>query len=91
VAALTFILSGNAYIATYIATADFNIHLEREASGGLSIEMSHLQNGEFTQIPDIPQWGNFDRSFHDVVYPIYLRIISCSAPIANKCVIKEAE
>lgn len=90
-AQLTFIQSGNAYIATATATADFNIHLEREASGGLSIEMSHLQNGDFTQIPDIPQWGTFDRSFHDVVYPIYLRIISCSAPITNKCIIKEAE
>ena len=90
-AALTFTQSGNAYIATATATADFNIHLEREASGSLSIEMSHLQNGKFAPIPDIPQWGSFDRSFHDVVYPIYLRIISRSAPIADKCVITEAE
>lgn len=90
-AALTFTQSGNAYIATATATADFNIHLEFETSGGLSIEMSHLQNGKFIPIPDIPQWSVFDRSFHDVVYPIYLRIISRSAPIANKCVITEAE
>ena len=79
-AALTFTQSGDAYIATATANADFNLHIEREASGGLSIEMSHLQNGEFTPIPDIQQWGVFDRSFHDVVYPIYLRIISCTAP-----------
>ena len=90
-AALTFTQSGDAYIAETSVNADFNIHIEREASGGLSIEMSHLQNGEYTPIPDIKQWGAFDQSFYDVVYPIYLRIISRTAPISGKCVIKEAE
>lgn len=90
-AQLTFTQVGDSYQASATVNGDFNIHIERVASGSLSVEISTLQNGEYIGLPNIPQDDCFDRSYHDVVYPKYIRIITKVAPVTNKCVIKEAQ
>ena len=94
-AQLTFTETDGAYIATATANADFNIHLESVQGVNIYIGASALSGGKEIELFNGRGFGKngdmFDKSYHDVVFPKYLTIKLDAAPIANKCVIKEAE
>lgn len=92
---LTFTQVGDSYIASPTVNADFNIHLESARGVKIYIGASTLSGGKEIELYNGFGFGKdgdmFDRSYHDVVFPKYLTIKLGAAPIANKCVIKEAE
>lgn len=94
-AQLTFTQTDGAYIATATVNADFNIHLESVQGVNIYIGATTLSGGKEIELFNGRGFGKngdmFDKSYHDVVFPKYLTIKLDAAPIANKCVIKEAE
>lgn len=94
-AQLTFIETDGVHIATATVNADFNIHLESVQGVNIYIGATTLSGGKEIELFNGRGFGKngdmFDKSYHDVVFPKYLTIKIDAAPVANKCVIKEAE
>lgn len=94
-AQLTFTETDGVHIAMATVNADFNIHLESVQGVNIYIGASTLSGGKEIELFNGRGFGKngdmFDKSYHDVVFPKYLTIKLDAAPIANKCVIKEAE
>lgn len=94
-AQLTFTQVDDGYQALATVNADFNIHLESAQGVNIYIGVSTLSGGAERELFNGRGFGKngdmFDKSYHDVVFPKYLTIKLDAAPIANKCVIKEAE
>lgn len=76
---LTFRKEGSKYIVEFEATANFNLHLEKEKEGFLFVQQRTSTNGQYDSINS----GNFasqdnvvDYDFVGVVYPKYIKIVS---------------
>jgi len=76
---LTFRKEGSKYIAEFAATADFNLHLEREDGGLLYVQQRTSTSGQYDSIKGgdfAPQDKIVDCDFLGVVYPKYIKIVS---------------
>lgn len=78
---LTFNQNGNKYEAEFVATSAFNLHLEREDNGYVSVYQRGTDTGEYASTES---WGNneatkvFDVDFASLVYPKYIKVVSRS-------------
>lgn len=68
------------YEAFTTVNNDFNIHLERNIPGILSLEVSTLENGQY--VPKLVDTHSLviDQDIHAGVYPKYIRVYSSSLP-----------
>ena len=76
---LSFVKEGSKYIAEFSATADFNLHLEREDGGLLYVSQRTSESGQYDSIKGgdfAPQDKVVDCDFVGVVYPKYIKIVS---------------
>lgn len=79
---LTFNKDGGSFVAEFVATADFNLHIEK-SSGDFRIMQKTVENGLYDYIDGlyIPA-GNpvIDYDFVASIYPKYIKIVSESEP-----------
>lgn len=87
-ATLSFTQTAEGYwSASATVNGDFALHLERAASGTISINISSVA-GAADQEKYITQSGFvYDQDFQALVYPKYVRIVSESQPISGSCFI----
>lgn len=75
---LTFNKDGGSFVAEFVATADFNLHIEK-SGGDIRIMQKTTENGKYDSIDGlyIPA-GNpvIDYDFVGAVYPKYIKIVS---------------
>jgi hypothetical protein len=84
--------SDGRYKATATVNNDFAIRIERHKSGQLSIGRTYVEGAEPTFFYGNAMAGlTFEKSYHDVVFPLYLTVISETLPKADGCYIQEAE
>ena len=83
--ALDFTKDGNRYIAQFVATADFSLHIELEKAGYVSIEQCSSDNGAYVPAHTFyknEKILNIDTDFMALVYPKRIQIIS-EAPVKS--------
>lgn len=71
------------YEATFEATGDFALHLERPESGEINVRQRHGNAGEYAKVDDFQHQTYkkvIDTTFVDAVYPVNIKIESASAP-----------
>lgn len=75
---LTFNKDGGSFVAEFVATADFNLHIEK-SGGDIRIMQKTTENGKYDSIDGlyIPA-GNpvIDYDFVASIYPKYIKIVS---------------
>jgi hypothetical protein len=81
---LVFNLSNEMWVAEFEATADFNIHLEREVEGMFKVYQKTSGN-DFALIDDLgdvyTQYKDvIDYDFAGVIFPKMIRVVSASEP-----------
>lgn len=71
----------NVYEAIFEATADFNIHLERESTGIFIIKQSGIVDGAFDDAFNLGINARevIDCDFSALVYPKYIKVVSGSS------------
>lgn len=80
---LTFTQQGNSFVAEFEATADFNLHIEREESG--YVEVYQKTAGEkYAHVKGVPIQLRYqltiDETFVGVVYPKMIKVVSATEP-----------
>lgn len=80
---LVFNKQGNEWVAEFEATADFNLHIEREMSGLVKV-YQRTAGGKYTPIKELSlQLGSqltIDYDFVGVVWPKYIKVVSKVEP-----------
>ncbi|MBQ0073604.1 MAG: hypothetical protein KBT34_05380 [Prevotella sp.] len=67
------------YEAFCVAYSDFNLHLERNDTGSVTLYQSTTERGEKTVHFHVAIAGEaFDKDFKNAVYPKFIRIVSSS-------------
>lgn len=65
--------------AEFEATGDFNLHLERDRKGTITILQKTYKDGEYAFSNEFPYYNNnFDFDFAGLVYPKMIKVISDS-------------
>lgn len=85
---LVFEKKGDKYEATFEASGNFNIHLEREEGGFVNVYQSGTQGGEYALAANWSDYEGgkvFDCDFGALVYPKYIKVTSRSK--VNKAVV----
>lgn len=85
---LVFEKNGEKYEATFEASDNFNIHLEREEGGFVNVYQSGTQGGEYALAANWSDYEGgkvFDCDFGALVYPKYIKVTSRSK--VNKAVV----
>jgi hypothetical protein len=79
-AQLTFTKTNNQWVAEFEATADFNLHIERNDVGTLGIYQRGTASGNFAPVQGaVVQLGKtYDADFSALVYPKYIKVVSAS-------------
>jgi hypothetical protein len=80
---LTFTKEGRNYIAEFVATTDFNLHLERNEKGVLFVQQRTSEKGQYDSIRGgdfAPQDKVVDCDFAGVIYPKYIKVVSDVQP-----------
>lgn len=63
--------------AEFEATGDFNLHLERDKKGTVTILQKTYKEGEYAFSNEFPYYhNNFDFDFTGVIYPKMIKVIS---------------
>lgn len=80
---LSFTKEGGRHSVEFQATADFNLHIERDTNGFLFVQQRTASSGQYDSI----QGANFTHSdrvvdidFVGAVYPKWIKIVSESEP-----------
>ena len=76
---LTFRRENNEYVAEFTATADFNIHIEKENPGLLVIYQRGVSEGNYAEVIGARKYvydNVYDVDFTTYVYPKYIKIVS---------------
>lgn len=82
----------NEWVAEFVATNNFNLHLEREDRGSLEVMQRGTETGEYTRAftRGINEGKRvFDYDFGALVYPKWIRIESGSKVLS--CTVTQAE
>jgi hypothetical protein len=79
-AQLTFTKTNNQWVAEFEATADFNLHIERNDVGTLGIYQRGTASGNYAPVQGaVLQLGKtFDADFVGAIYPKYIKVVSAS-------------
>lgn len=81
---ITFEREGNQYVATFEATGDFALHIERDELGPVTVETSTVPDANFALVDEFPTGARnklvIDYDFVGVVYPKYIRVSSDTEP-----------
>lgn len=73
---LTFVKSGNKWVAEFEVNADFNLHIEKEG-GSLSVAQTSVAGGKYDNVPSLymsTEDGTMDKDVTALLYPKTLRI-----------------
>lgn len=73
--------SNNNYVAEFEATADFNLHIEREEPGILALYQRTTISGKYAEIEGTREYRYkevYDCDFTGSVYPKYIKVVSAS-------------
>lgn len=73
------------WIAEFEATADFNLHIERDEPGILALYQRTTTSGEYAEIEGTREYRYkevYDCDFIGSVYPKYIKVVS-SADVIN--------
>lgn len=76
---LTFIQQDNMYVAEFEATADFNLHIERNEPGILALYQRTTTSGEYAEIEGTREYRYkevYDCDFVGSIYPKYIKVVS---------------
>lgn len=80
---LTFTKDGNAYVATFEATSDFNLHLELPERGLVSVQQRTTSSGKYAPVKGMERY-NFDTildvDFGGGIYPKSIKVMCASKP-----------
>lgn len=90
-AQLTFTKNNNQWVAEFEATADFNLHIERNDVGTLGIYQRTTATGEYAPIQGaVLQLGKtFDADFVGAIYPKYIKVVSQVEVTNAELILKE--
>lgn len=65
------------WVAEFEATGDFNLHLERDQKGTITILQKTYKDGEYAFSNEFPyHYNNFDFDFAGLIYPKMIKVIS---------------
>lgn len=92
-ASIKFVKSGTKFIGEFEANSDFNLHLERNKSGSIYMQVKGTSVGnQYDSIRDVNISDSdfvFDSDFTALVYPKYIRIVSDVEPIIAEVTFNE--
>lgn len=80
---LTFVKTGNSWVAEFEATANFNLHIERGQQGRVSVYQGSDASGDYATAAS---WSDFnapkvmDVDFCALVYPKRIKVTTDSEP-----------
>lgn len=80
--------TGNRYIGEFTVSEDFNLHVEKEAVGYMSLSLRTTETGDYAPLLNAGQAffnKTVDTDIQSVVYPKHLRIES-DVPV-SRCVV----
>ena len=80
---LNFVKDGNQYVAEFMATADFNLHIERNERGFLIFNQRTTASGKYDRIKGTSfNDGDpvVDVDFVGSIYPKYIQVVSKVMP-----------
>lgn len=69
------------WVAEFEATADFNLHIERDEPGILALYQRTTTSGEYAEIEGTREYRYkevYDCDFIGSVYPKYIKVVSAS-------------
>lgn len=76
---LSFNKEHDKYVATFEATSDFNLHIEKAKKGVVNFYQKSIQDGEYDRIKDVKfEYDDLvlDVDFSALVYPKYIKIVA---------------
>ena len=80
---LQFVKQGSKYVAELMATADFNLHIERNESGFLFVNQRTPETGRYDSVKGVAfNYGDsvVDKDFSFLVYPKQIQVVSKVLP-----------
>lgn len=89
---INFTKQNGVYVAEFVVTGNFNIHMERVDDGLIRIMQRSSDEGEYVDFFSTSgenQLKNFDCDFGALVYPKYIKLISGTQ--VTKCEVTIAE
>lgn len=61
-------------------TGDFNLHLERDSKGTVTVFQKTYMDGEYALSNEFPHYyNNFDYDFTGIIYPKMIKVVSNNA------------
>lgn len=77
---LSFVKSGNVFVAEFEAKADFNLHIEKDG-GAVYVSQSTVKEGKYAPVNELyldswPHEKTMDKDVKNVVYPKYMKIVA---------------
>jgi hypothetical protein len=69
----------NAYVAEFEVTADFNLHIERNEPGILTLYQRTTTSGDYAEIEGTREYRYkevYDYDFVGAIYPKYIKVVS---------------
>ena len=83
---------GKEYVAEFEATADFNLHIERDEPGILALYQRTTTSGEYAEIEGTREYRYkevYDCDFIGSIYPKYIKVVSGVEVTKAEVTIKE--
>lgn len=80
---LTFTQEGNAYVATFEAKSDFNLHIEQQESDLVQVLQRTAPDGKFAIVNEMSTnaFGKvIDLDFAGVIYPKTIKVVMQTMP-----------
>lgn len=80
---LSFSKVGNAYVATFDAGANFNLHVERTSAGYLRVEQRTTSNGNYSVVKEMGDYSFMkviDVDFSGDIFPKSIKVVSETMP-----------
>lgn len=82
---IQFVKVGDEYVATFEATADFALHIERNEPGALSMGITSVPDSQYALVENFPERARhqtiFEHSFIGAIYPLAVQIKSATEPV----------
>lgn len=76
---LIFSKQDKVWVAEFEATADFNLHIERDEPGILALYQRTTTSGEYAEIEGTREYRYkkiYDTDFVGAIYPKYIKVVS---------------
>jgi hypothetical protein len=80
------------YVAEFEATADFNLHIEREEKGSIAVYQRTTPSSEYDSIYMGGYFNRdhktFDADFVGAIYPKYIKVVSSAEVVTAELTLK---